>query len=56
MSKNTNEKQIQTTFVLPRQLRDEVYEFSAKTGAPMGAVMRLALVSYLAQHKQPEVV
>lgn len=55
MTTNSNEKQIQTTVVLPRQLRAEVLNHSAKTGAPMGAIMRMALIDFLEKHKEKAV-
>jgi len=45
---------VTTTFVLPRTLRAEVAVHCRKTGAPMGAVMRLALIDFLEKHKDKE--
>lgn len=44
-------RNMSTTLVLPRTLRAEVQDYSEKTGARMGEIMRRALVAYLAAQK-----
>lgn len=43
-----------TELLLPLELKERVRQHTARTGAPLSAVVRLALKAYLDQHAEKE--
>ena len=43
-----------TELLLPLELKERVRQHTARTGAPLSAVVRLALKAYLDEHAQKE--